>query len=239
MDLLKRVGNGVEGYPLHAKIGKGNDIKCFRSVMPKISNIAIGKMKLELKDIGKRYRQQWLFRHIGFALGPGQSLAVTGRNGSGKSTLLQIILGLVQQSEGTVLIDDKTSIDASKIFAMSAPYMELPQEFSIREIHKVYRDLNKTDHTLEAFLAFSGFNSAQSARPTKQFSSGMLQRLKTALCIHSNAPILLLDEPLTNMDKPGEDWYGNCLDLMRSRICIVAGNHPAEYDWTGSTLQLM
>lgn len=196
-------------------------------------------MKLELKDIGKKYRQQWLFRHIEFTLGSGQSIAVTGRNGSGKSTLLQVILGLVQPSEGTVLLNDSPDANPSAIFAMCAPYMELPQEFSIAEIHKLYTDLHKTDHSLEAFLEFSGFSAAQSARPVKQFSSGMLQRLKTALCIHSNAPVLLLDEPLTNMDRQGEDWYGNCLDILRSRICIVAGNHPAEYDWTGSTLQLM
>lgn len=196
-------------------------------------------MKLELRDIGKKYREQWLFRHIGFTLGPGQSIAVTGRNGSGKSTLLQVILGLVQSSEGAVLFNDSPSADPSKIFAMCAPYMELPQEFSIGEIHKLYAELRKTDHSLDAFLEFSGFSSAQSARPVKQFSSGMLQRLKTALCIHSNAPVLLLDEPLTNMDKQGEDWYGNCLDILRSRICIVAGNHPAEYDWSQSTLQLM
>jgi ABC-type multidrug transport system ATPase subunit len=137
------------------------------------------------------------------------------------------------------MVDGEPHADASRFFAISAPYLELPQEFSIREIHKLYRDLKKTDHNLEAFLEFSDFSSAQAGRPVKHFSSGMLQRLKTALCIHSNAPVLLLDEPLTNMDKQGEDWYGNCLPILRSRICIVAGNHPAEYDWTGSTLQLM
>jgi ABC-type multidrug transport system ATPase subunit len=195
-------------------------------------------MRLEIKDIGKQFNRQWLFKHVSFTLNDGQSMSITGRNGSGKSTLIQIVLGLVQASEGRVDIDGSDAFDAHHYFSICSPYMELPSEFSMTEIHDLYKALGKMSMELPSFLAFSEFTSSQAQRPVKQFSSGMQQRLKTALCIASGAPILLLDEPLTNMDKQGEIWYRNCIGLMRSRICLIAGNSSAEYEWADMNLQL-
>lgn len=195
-------------------------------------------MQLEIKNIGKQYNRQWLFRHVSFSLQNGQSLSVTGRNGSGKSTLLQVLYALVQPSEGEVAIDGNNDIEAHLHMAISSPLMELPWEFSITEIHHLYRNLHKTDMHLEQFLSFSEFSTAQADKPVKQFSSGMQQRLKTALCISSNASVVLLDEPLTNMDRHGEIWYRNCEELLKPRICIIAGNSPAEYEWAGMNLHL-
>jgi ABC-2 type transport system ATP-binding protein len=195
-------------------------------------------MKLEIKNIGKQYHRQWLFRGVSLSLSTGQSLSVTGSNGSGKSTLLQVIYGLVAASEGDVLLDDSAVYEPHKTFAITSPYLELPLEFSIREIHALYTSLQKTDSTLDAFLDFAEFSSVQAGKQVKLFSSGMQQRLRTALCIHSNAPVLLLDEPLTNMDRQGEVWYRNCISLIKPRICIIAGNNAAEYDWADTNLQL-
>jgi len=195
-------------------------------------------MELEIQNIGKQYNRQWLFKNVSFKLQDGQSMSITGKNGSGKSTLVQIVYGLVQASEGEVRIDGKNQYEPYTYFAASTPYMELPWEFSISEIHKLYKDLQKTNMELDVFLAFAEFSSQQSYKPVKLFSSGMQQRLKTALCMSSNAPVLLLDEPLTNMDKQGELWYKNCIDSLKSRICIIAGNNLAEYEWANFNLQI-
>jgi ABC-type multidrug transport system ATPase subunit len=195
-------------------------------------------MQLEIKDIGKQYNRQWLFRHVSFTLQKGQSMAVTGRNGSGKSTLMQVIYGLVQASEGEVHVDGVNTFDPHRHFAISSPYMELPPEFSITEIHRLYRDLGKTEMDITAFLEFSEFAQTHSHKPVKQLSSGMQQRLKTSLCMSSSAGVILLDEPLTNMDREGETWYRNCLDIIKPRICIIAGNSEAEYAWADRILKL-
>lgn len=195
-------------------------------------------LQIELVNIGKRYHNQWLFRHINLSLQTGDRLSVTGRNGSGKSTLMQIIYGLIQASEGELRIDGNQVFDAHRIFALTSPYMELPVEFSIRELHDLYLKTGKISTPLTAFLEYSAFSSVQSERPVKLFSSGMLQRLKTALCLCSDAPVLLLDEPLSNMDREGEIWYKNCLANIQDRICIVAGNNPEEYAFTKSNLHI-
>jgi ABC-type multidrug transport system ATPase subunit len=190
-------------------------------------------MQLDVVNIGKHYNHQWLFKDISFSLQKGQSMAITGKNGSGKSTLLQIVYGLVQADEGKVLFNQNTLSEMHNIFAISSPYMELPMDFSINEIFGLYADLGKTKMNLQDFLDYSKFSQKQSIKSVKYFSSGMLQRLKTALCLVSENPILLLDEPLSNMDKQGEEWYKNCFEkVMTSKIIIVASNHPVEYEFT-------
>lgn len=195
-------------------------------------------MQVQINNIGKRYQNQWLFRNINVELKLGDSLSVTGHNGSGKSTLMQIVYGLVQASEGEVLINASNTYKPHEIFALSAPYLELPMEFNIIEIHDLYLRTQKINSGLDEFLSFSDFNKSQANRAVKLFSSGMLQRLKTALCLSSNSPILLLDEPLTNMDAKGEDWYKNCLNDINNKIVIIAGNNPIEYAFTNSNLQI-
>lgn len=195
-------------------------------------------VSLSLNNIGKRYRGQWLFRHISLDLRSGDSLSVTGKNGSGKSTLLQIIYGLVQPGEGEVLVGGEQHARADRIFAFTSPYLELPGEFSISEILELYRGIGKMKMSDEMFLEYSMFSKVQADGPVRHFSSGMLQRLKTALCLASDAGILLMDEPLTNMDANGELWYKNCVADLKDRIVIVAGNNPAEYDFTKGNLRI-
>jgi ABC-type multidrug transport system ATPase subunit len=187
-------------------------------------------MHLDVVDIGKHYNHQWLFKNMSFSLKKGESIAITGRNGSGKSTLLQIVYGLVQADEGKVFLNQQSIIDSQNVFAMSSPYLELPNDFSINEIHKLYKDLGKLNIDLDVFLEYSMFSNRQSDLPVKHFSSGMLQRLKTAFCLVSLSPILLLDEPLTNMDKRGEEWYKNCFEIVMSeKIILIASNNSSEY----------
>lgn len=195
-------------------------------------------MQLQIQNIGKRYQNQWLFRHIDLSLQLGDSLSITGHNGSGKSTFMQIVYGLVQASEGEVRINQSLDFKAHECFAYSAPYLELPMEFNLIEIHDLYQRTKKINISLDEFLAFSDFSKVQAQRAVKLFSSGMLQRLKTAFCLSSNAPILLLDEPLSNMDAKGENWYKNCLNDVQDKIVLIAGNNPLEYAITQSNLQI-
>jgi ABC-type multidrug transport system ATPase subunit len=193
---------------------------------------------LELQNIGKKLNDRWLFKSVNLTMQTGQSLSITGRNGSGKSTLLQIIYGLTQATEGQVLLDGKSDFEPSKVMSATAPSMELPMDFSIRELHQLSFSLKKMDLSLEEFSDFAMFSNRELNRPVKHFSSGMLQRLKTAFCIQSGSPVILLDEPLTNMDVYGEKWYLNCQGLLKTRICIVAGNTPAEVAWTDRNLEI-
>jgi ABC-type multidrug transport system ATPase subunit len=195
-------------------------------------------LKLSIENIAKKYNNQWLFKDINFELNSGESLSILGKNGSGKSTLIQVIYGLIQPSKGLIRLDNEIQFEPSKYFAFTSPYLELPMEFTIKEIHKLYVSMNKSEVTLHHLMDFAYFEKNKADLPLKYFSSGMLQRLKTALCLLSDVEIYLLDEPLTNMDAIGEKWYSENLDTVRNKICIVASNQEAEYAWTTSSITI-
>ena len=76
-------------------------------------------------------------------------------------------------------------------------------------------------------------------KPVKHFSSGMKQRLKLALAIFSCAPILLLDEPTSNLDKNGRVWYHDELIKNReNKIVIICSNQPAEYEFCDNIIDI-
>ncbi len=196
-------------------------------------------MNLKAQNLSKHYNFQWVFKDIQFNLNTGDSLSVLGANGSGKSTLLQVIYGLVEPNSGKILIDDSEVFVENKVFSYTSPALLLPTEFTIGELHSYYLQLNKLSISLDDFLNRLELEKKQWKKPIKYFSSGQLQKLKTALCLFSVSPILLLDEPLTNMDKKGETWFDNIVkEIQLNKILIFAGNTDSETKWSKQLIQL-
>ncbi len=183
--------------------------------------------ELAAVEIGKHYANKWLFNNISFKLKTGESLAICGANGSGKSTLIKIIMGYIEPNKGSVLVNGSANYKEDAIFSLTAPYLHLPQEFSVEEIYQLYNKTNKLAYSLEVFK--DKLQLMQTKSPIKHFSSGMYQRLKTALCLLSTHPIKLLDEPLSNMDAAGQEWYYQLInDITSKSIIIVSGNEEKE-----------
>ena len=92
---------------------------------------------IQLEKIGKRFRYEWIFRHMSTTFEPGGRYAILGPNGVGKSTLMKILSGHLTPSEGTmrVQIEGKT-LDADAIYrhvSYAAPYIEIIEEFVTKE----------------------------------------------------------------------------------------------------------
>jgi ABC-type bacteriocin/lantibiotic exporter with double-glycine peptidase domain len=67
----------------------------------------------------------------------------------------------------------------------------------------------------------------------------MKQRLKLALAVFSDTPLLLLDEPLTNLDKTGEDFFQSLIEKHTSnRLVVVAGNREEEFSFCRKKIQI-
>jgi ABC-type multidrug transport system ATPase subunit len=74
----------------------------------------------------------------------------------------------------------------------------------------------------------------------RYFSSGMKQRLKLGLAIFSNCPILLLDEPCSNLDKEGYALYKQLIaQYAMHKLIIVGSNDPEEYAFCTKQINLM
>jgi ABC-type multidrug transport system ATPase subunit len=192
-------------------------------------------MKILLKNIGKRYQRDWIFRHIDYEFISGATYAILGNNGSGKSTLLQTIIGATQHSEGSVEYQlNHTLITAENAFqsiSFAAPYLELVEEMTLEELfsfHKTFKPFNPTI-TEDTMIELAGLTNARK-KQIATYSSGMKQRLKLILAFFSQSTLLCLDEPTSNLDNQGIDLYRTLIhQYLYDRTLIVASNDETEY----------
>lgn len=194
-------------------------------------------MKIILEDIGRRFNRDWIFRRLNHQFVAGQRYAILGPNGSGKSTLLQVIASSLTPSAGSI----RYTLEGSRIepdhvyrhISMAAPYMELIEEFTLSEqirfhfTHKAY--FSGFDE--QALLDLVGLQAAKD-RPIRFFSSGMKQRVKLALACCADVPAVLLDEPTTNLDQYGVEWYLQLIEKTSpGRLLLICSNQEREYNF--------
>lgn len=192
-------------------------------------------MRIETSGMGKRYRREWILRQVELSLLPGHSYAITGPNGAGKSTLLRLLSGHLTPSKGDVrFLEDQDEIPAAEVYrhiTYAAPYIELIEELTLREslqFHQRFRPfLNGMD--AKDIIELLAFKKAED-KQIRHFSSGMKQRLKLALALCSDASAVLLDEPTTNLDRQGMEWYLHLVKSMQGeRLLIVASNVEEDF----------
>ena len=192
-------------------------------------------MKIQLNSTGKRFRWEWIFRDVTMTIGSGDVCAVYGPNGSGKSTFLKVLSGYLTPSEGNVdwfLAEKKLTRNAVfRHVAYAAPYVELIEEFSIREMVEFRVSFQTAVHGLSVpeMIDLIGLPRAGN-KQIRNFSSGMKQRLKLGLAILTDRPLLLLDEPGTNLDTPSHEWYLALLERFRhNRTVVIASNEDRDF----------
>ena len=201
-------------------------------------------MQINLINLGKRYNYEWIFRNLTYTLESGNAYAVLGHNGSGKSTLLTVISGYNLHSEGEVTYQlgttKVTPETAYQHLSITAPYLELVEEFTLLEMINFHTRFKPLRHNItpEVLIDRIGLQKARN-KFVKDFSSGMKQRLKLGLAIYSNSELLLLDEPTTNLDQEGINWYLDHIEQNRKdRLIIVGSNIVHEYSFCNQTLNI-
>ncbi len=191
-------------------------------------------MNIELQNIGKRYGLEWIFRKVNFSFEFGKSYALTGHNGSGKSTLLKILSGGLTPSEGKVLFTEneqpKSPYEIAHEVAYVAPYIHLIEEFTLNEmLHFHFKFKKMKVSSIDEFMDILQLK-AHKSKFIRDFSSGMMQRLKLSLAIMSDTKILLLDEPTSYLDENAIQWYRELLqEHTQDRLLIIGSNQKHEY----------
>ncbi len=202
-------------------------------------------MKIRIAQAGRRFNKEWIFRNFDYEFESKQSYAILGINGSGKSTLLQVIAGSLTLSEGKIYyldgIDKPIEDDQIyKYLSFAAPYLNLIEEFTLQEIIEF--------HFKFKINLLSSYNEIidlldmkkNQYKTLKNFSSGMKQRVKLALAFCTHTPILLLDEPTSNLDEQGINWYLKMIDnYSKNRLTIICSNQLHEYSFCDKKIQLI
>jgi ABC-type multidrug transport system ATPase subunit len=201
-------------------------------------------MQIILENIGRRFNREWIFREVNYTFNNKGSYAILGPNGSGKSTLLQVLNGSLVPSAGIISYTrDGNAIEPENVFnylSLAAPYLELIEEFTLNEMvdfhfrFKIFKPgIDK--HALNDILNLRGSEN----KMIRYFSSGMKQRLKLALAFCADTPILMLDEPTSNLDTQGIDWYLNLVEKFSAkRLTIICSNQEHEYSFCQERLSI-
>jgi ABC-type multidrug transport system ATPase subunit len=202
-------------------------------------------MEVILNQISRRYNFNYIFKGVSHHFHQASRTVILGANGSGKSTLLQIIAGALTASDGNIQWNNNESSihedDIYKHVAFASPYLELPEEFTLNELLGHHFTLKKTNAGIskKEILELSGLKHAADRR-IQYYSSGMKQRVKLCLSILSDAPLLLLDEPLSNLDKKASEWYEQLISSHTdNKTIIVCSNHQEqEFSFCSNRLEL-
>lgn len=142
----------------------------------------------------KKYKEHYALDHVSFQVHKGETVGIIGTNGSGKSTILKIITGVLNPTQGQVVVDGRISA----LLELGAGFN---QEYS--GIENVY--LNGTmigftkeeiDEKLQDILDFADIGEFVH-QPVKTYSSGMFVRLAFAVAINIEPEILIVDEALS------------------------------------------
>lgn len=194
-------------------------------------------MQIKLNSVGKRFNREWIFRRFSYEFTPGKRYAITGPNGSGKSTLLQVIAGAILHNEGTIEYKNGQQTTSNEqhytCISIATPYLELVEEMTAKEVlefHSKFKPLIQS-LSFEDILKTVGLENAIN-KQVRYFSSGMKQRLKLAQAFFSDTPVLLLDEPTTNLDADGIALYHSLIsNYTKDKLVIVSSNVRLEYDF--------
>ncbi|TPG66183.1 ABC transporter ATP-binding protein [Hymenobacter nivis] len=201
-------------------------------------------MELAATGLGKRFQRDWVYRGLTRTFGPGSATAVLGPNGAGKSTLLNTLSGQLLPTEGTLaytLAGQPLAVEAvPRHLAYAAPYLDLLEELTLTEMlrfHTQFKPL-RPGVSIDGLIGIMYLEGARQ-RLVREFSSGMKQRLKLGLALYADAPLLLLDEPTTNLDATGAAWFQEHVRATRAgRTILLSSNVPAEYAFCDAELRV-
>jgi ABC-type multidrug transport system ATPase subunit len=191
-------------------------------------------MRIELEGLGKCYRRYWIFRNLSTVMESPQRWALTGPNGSGKSTLIRLLAGALLPAEGRLSWSlQGRELPPESVYtqvALAAPYLELLEPFTLREFLDFHGSLKPWREGMDsrAVMERCGLES-RAGQAIREFSSGMKQRVRLACALYSCCPLLLLDEPGSNLDSPGKRWMEEEIEACSAgRLVIIASNLEEE-----------
>ena len=201
-------------------------------------------MKIITQNLGKKFRNEWIFRNLNYEFQSGESYTFIGANGSGKSTLLQVISGFMPHSEGVInykINKNPLTIDNFyKHIVVASPYLELIEDFTLSEIIEFHTKFKpfKNNLSIKQFIDFIELPKAKD-KEVKFFSSGMKQRVKLGLAFWTDCEILMLDEPTSNLDAQATNWYlRNIEEYSKNRLLLLCSNQPTEYEFCRNILNI-
>lgn len=192
-------------------------------------------LTLETQQLSKKYGQNVVIKKLNLTFEGNNRYAILGHNGTGKSTLLKLLCGYLIPSKGSVLVSrngeqPSAPHESIELFSYCSPHMTFYNEFSFLEMVswiKKFRSFEIGDEKWEDILEWP--KKQISKKTFSEYSSGMQQKAKLAIAMNLEHQILLLDEPLTNLDAQNAAWYHQRLEKsLKEKMVLIATNRLKE-----------
>ena len=189
---------------------------------------------IEISNLTVKYPDVKALDDVSFSINSGDFLGIIGPNGAGKSTLFDSMLGLHTKYEGTIKFFGK-DIKKSKNYLQELGYVPQKPIFEKNfpaTVSDVVRmglrnefDEDKIDQTLQQLWIHELCN-----KRIGELSGGQLQRVFIAKALVNNPKILILDEPVTGVDKPSIELFFSILRELNSKqkITVIWSSHDLD-----------
>jgi ABC-type multidrug transport system ATPase subunit len=186
-------------------------------------------VRIEARDVGKRFGRVFALRGVSFAVEPGQRVALIGPNGSGKSTLTRVLMGLLSFT-GDVPVDGRSPFRSRVEIAERMAYVpQIALRLAV-PVPELLRAVGRVRGGVPARLGgiARGFEldpGEIGARPFSGLSGGMRQKLRLALALAPRAALLVLDEPTGSLDAAArERFYASYEDLVPDSTLLLCSH---------------
>ena len=188
---------------------------------------------IKIENVSKSFGDTIVLSNINIEFEKGKVHGLIGRNGSGKTMLMKCICGFVPVSSGQIIINGQT---LKKDFDMPKDVGIIIETPGFLPSYNAYKNLKFLADIQGKITKQEIYDSIRkvgldpkSRKPVGKYSLGMRQRLGLAQAIMENPDILILDEPMSGLDKEGASEMRNyLLDLKKQGKTILIASHSSE-----------
>jgi len=186
-----------------------------------------------IDHLTKRYGKTLALRGVDLTVARGKAIGIIGPNGAGKTTLMAALLGLIDPSEGTVLIDGRSphSLTTKRRTGYVPERIGFSRWMTGRQLVTLHARLCEVrdPNAIEAMLDRVGLERAAWDRPMRKYSRGMLQRTALAQALIGSPDVLFLDEPTSGIDPAGAIRFREIVhELKTAGVTIVLNSHQLD-----------
>lgn len=189
---------------------------------------------LEFKDVGFMYNKGKEFiNNLNLSVGEGEIIALLGANGSGKSTILRLAGGILRPSEGSITLWGKSlylykNKDRAKLLCYLPQLLDINMPFRVRELVSMglYPYDVAPEMDVDEALEMVGLKGKEESY-IKNLSGGEIRRTFIAMTLLQGAGLLLLDEPLANLDIKYQIEFLRLLNELKEKknISVIMALH--------------
>ena len=206
-------------------------------------------MKLEVKNLVKKFKSAVAVNSINFEIKKNKTLGLLGPNGCGKTTSIGMMLGLITPTSGEILIDGvtlqhKNRIELLSLMNFASPYIQLPKKLTVKQNLEIYARLygvkkisDRIEEMIEDLNLKNFFNKI-----TGELSSGQKNRVSLAKSLINKPKLLFLDEPTASLDPDVGDFVREYLEKYKKNnelTMLLASHNMKEVERLCDTIVMM